>query len=373
MLISEQLRQILATRYHSPLRQQLDSVLAKADWPSLTQEATNLGLAPLFYDVLRNNNVSGLPDTAVAHLQRNYMTVGLRNAMTMTALADILQRLNAANIRAIVLKGAALATTVYGNLAVRDMQDVDLLLPPDQMQMAISLLEEMGFGRDGVDLFPAGSPLGWHATLLEKPGSPTLLVELHSRLLQSAHYATRPGFAALYERSLSIEIEGIPTRTLAPDDQLLHLCGHAMAHHGGALASVGPDIAHVIARYQAELDWERLLVTAQANDWVMSLQTVLLSVVEDWWVSVPAGMTERIKQLKPRSLERFLNYCHSRNGWQQLSMFVASPQRWHYLKTLLFPPPHYMSVVWDWQPMHSLLLAYLKRFKQLITQTFSNE
>lgn len=366
MVGSAKLRQILATRYRPRLRRQLEPVWRGADWPALTQEATVLGLAPLFYDTLKHNNVVGVPPTALAHLQRNYMTVGLRNGMMMTALAGVLRRFNEAGIRAIVLKGAALVAGVYGNLAVRDMQDVDILLPPDRLDEGVRLLMGEGFERAGVDLFPAGSVLGWHAVLMEKVGQPTFLLELHGRLLQAGHYFARPPFDVLWERSLSLKIEGVGARVLAPDDQLLHVCGHALAHHQGLLASVGPDVAHIVARYQLELDWERLLVTARDYDWVVGLQRVLLPVVAAWEVGVPAGVCDQIERLEPRALERFLTYCQTRPGWQQIGVFVASSPRWHYLKTLLFPPPAYMSAVWGWQPTHPLPLAYLRRFWQLI-------
>ena len=68
-----------------------------------------------------------------------------------------------------------------------------------------------------------------------------------------------------WETALSSKIGRSPTLILAPEAQLLHLCGHAAVRGLGECELLWfHDIAEVIRHYHVQLDWDLLSTQAQA-------------------------------------------------------------------------------------------------------------
>lgn len=68
--------------------------------------------------------------------------VGTAHAMTADAILD---RLTRAGIAATWLKGARLAEEAHGDVALRESADIDLLVGPDDLSDAATILEELGW------------------------------------------------------------------------------------------------------------------------------------------------------------------------------------------------------------------------------------
>src|SRR5262249_33249146 len=91
-------------------------------------------------------------------------------------------RLIEEGLDALLVKGAALALTVYERPWDRTMQDIDLLVRQDMRERVIEALEQIGFAA----WRPAGRPLSWEA-LGEIPveascGGARVLLEVHTQL-----------------------------------------------------------------------------------------------------------------------------------------------------------------------------------------------
>lgn len=94
-----------------------------------------------------------------------------------TAL-DVLDRLEAAGIRAMPLKGSILARRLYRDVAARSSMDIDVLVAPDDLSDAITAVQELGWHCD-----PGVSRVGDLPLLHETLVHPTLpRVEIHWRV-----------------------------------------------------------------------------------------------------------------------------------------------------------------------------------------------
>jgi hypothetical protein len=67
-------------------------------------------------------------------------------------LREILDTFGRENISSLVLKGPALAWTVYPDPATRPFADIDLLVRPDQYMKARNILNQLGY-RSQLDRF----------------------------------------------------------------------------------------------------------------------------------------------------------------------------------------------------------------------------
>src|SRR5579875_2354823 len=116
-----------------------------ADWDWAAGLALRDGLAALVYAGLGDQEQT-LPAAVRARLQAAHAaTVLTSQTRIATALRQALAALQGAGLTPIVLKGAALAHTVYPRPFYRTMSDIDLLLPAGQIGRAQELLEGAGF------------------------------------------------------------------------------------------------------------------------------------------------------------------------------------------------------------------------------------
>ena len=69
----------------------------------------------------------------------------MRNLFLFAEFRKIAEALKARNVPVIVLKGMHLAAAVYGEIGMREMDDIDILVPRDQLQAAANALVEIGF------------------------------------------------------------------------------------------------------------------------------------------------------------------------------------------------------------------------------------
>lgn len=100
-----------------------------------------LGLALATLD-----RVGALDDCPAAPALRP-MLHGLRRRAALLAFErdHVLRTLGAQGLDAVVLKGAGLAATVYATPVERNFGDIDLLLPPEALPVALDVLERAGY------------------------------------------------------------------------------------------------------------------------------------------------------------------------------------------------------------------------------------
>jgi hypothetical protein len=133
--------------------------------------------------------------------------------------------LRRAGLAPIVLKGAALAYLAYPAPGLRTMADLDLLVQPDQAQLANDALTAAGY-----QAIPDDLPEGHHHLPPLLTPDRRSLIELHHHVLPEANpYAI--DMAALWSRAQWRQLGEVEALVLAPEDALLHICVHLAWGH----------------------------------------------------------------------------------------------------------------------------------------------
>jgi hypothetical protein len=147
------------------------------------------------------------------------------------------------NLDACLLKGAAFATTLYANPALRPMTDIDVLVPASSFERWTETLGSMGYiPLDRSD----------HAVCLRRRQT-GVLVELHRELTSQSPVLGLPTEEVL-ERAVPLAPgEGSRLRTLSWEDHLVHLSLHASFQHGFRQPGVNAWDARCIAE-RADFD-----------------------------------------------------------------------------------------------------------------------
>lgn len=270
--------------------------LSPADWERLAKHSVTHGVAPLLHRRLETAAPAASAPPAVRDLLRAYyLQTAVRNARLYHGLAALLRAYRAAAVDVIVLKGALLAEVVYGNVALRSMGDIDLLVRRSDLSRARDIALEKGY-------VPLGLPsIEWHSEghQLTRLLLGELELEIHWNIEDDASpFAIDPD--RLWEQARPVAVAGVPALMLSPEDLLLHLCLHTTYNHGSLVFDAGlrsfSDIAEVIRRFGDELDWEAL--TRRARAWGVEKCTyVALRLAAEFFEAEIPGDTLRV--LKP--------------------------------------------------------------------------
>jgi hypothetical protein len=99
-----------------------------ADWTYFTSLANKHGVAALVYHNLEKLDFLRYLTKESSEILRNSFMVNIcRNVQHIDSMAVTLRLLNREQIKIVLLKGLALELSVYGNIGLRQMTDVDVL------------------------------------------------------------------------------------------------------------------------------------------------------------------------------------------------------------------------------------------------------
>ena len=175
--------------------------------------AARHGLSPLVYPRVRGA-VEAAPSAFVRELRERYLSSAAANMRLLHELGVILRTLRAADVPVIPLKGACLAEAVYGDIALRPMADLDLLVKPADLPRALEALRQLGYESDQ-PFDPGAQQAEFHdMPPMRKAGC--VLVELHWTLVTPRCNA-RIGQAELegiWSRAVAATVAGEPARLL---------------------------------------------------------------------------------------------------------------------------------------------------------------
>ena len=123
------------------------NALSEDDWALLGRMAEAERVAPLIYWAAKGSQElrAAFDPKTYNIVQTAYYASAAHNAVLFQELERILRMLEAADIPVIVLKGAALAQTIYPDIALRPMTDLDLLVKPEHLDRAVELLRAAGY------------------------------------------------------------------------------------------------------------------------------------------------------------------------------------------------------------------------------------
>jgi hypothetical protein len=201
--------------------------LGGIDWDRLTLVAGAHGVLPLVYRQLQS--ISDLPPEALTRMRAEFYGNSLNNLHLARELARLLGLLQAQGIVAIALKGPALALSAWGDIKLRQFNDLDLLVRPDDAGRAAEVLVAAGYWPRTFDRKnPANSLARGCEDEFIQPGSPWM-IDLHWELHPS-NFSYGPSAAAIWRRAESVQLENTDVPILAPGDLVLYLAVHSAKH-----------------------------------------------------------------------------------------------------------------------------------------------
>jgi len=180
---------------------------------------------------------------------------GLRGLSGLeAATVEAVAALQRAGLAPLLLKGPALARTLYTEHEYRTFSDVDLMVAPAAIAAAREVLAALGYAntsdRQGI-VDVAGVV---HAETWFRPaGDLTAEVDLHTRLA-GAEAEAEAVWAALGRRRATAEVAGVPVPVLDAAGLAMHVATHA-AQHGPGNPKAMEDLGRALERWPEEV-WD---------------------------------------------------------------------------------------------------------------------
>lgn len=223
----------------------------KVDWPAIFTLANQQKLLPILFEAARKTPAAAENAALFAAVKQQVIAQVLHQTVRSAEFADLYQKLRAAGLYPIVVKGQ-LCSRLYPQTDHRISADDDFYISDAEFMACHKQLLANGLTTD--------TPVDELATADEvsytKNGSP-LYIELHRHLFDSAEDA-HDELNHFFTDINPVEMDGF--LAMLPHEHLLYLLLHAYKHfvRSGIGLRQFCDIGLWARAYHAEIDWQRL-------------------------------------------------------------------------------------------------------------------
>src|SRR5208337_4102774 len=328
----------------------LAELIRSVDWPRLLGLAADHGVTGhLAARLLQLDHDFVPPATRQALVERQRMQIVVTLRMN-AELFRLLDRFEAADIGALVVKGPVLAVQAYGDSAMRSYGDLDLLVRQRDIRRATELMIAAGY-QAAVPLraIDAGKIPGQY--LFSNPDS-KLLVELHNDFTLR-YFPHRLPIEEFFARKIRVRFDAHGAPALSVEDELVLICIHGAKHFWERLMWIA-DVAALVSR-QSAIDWERVAELTHAVGAECMLHTGLRLAADLLHAPLPNKISARVRAdlAAARLVEGILSWLPAA-GYQHPGLFERAAFRLRMRGGLISAPAYLFRLLLspteeDWQ------------------------
>jgi hypothetical protein len=259
------------------------------DWQAFLQLVTSHGVRPLVYQSLHSACWEALPEAARQELSHFYSANSAKNRFLAGELLYILQLFEAEHILAVPFKGPVLTVVLYGDLALREFTDLDILIREPDIPKAREILSNQGYRSSmasGV-ITPDVNVDELHSALTG------ISVELHWQF-SPRRFVSSLAAEHVWNGIEPIVILGRQVWSFSSQDMFLFLAVHGGKHSWSSLKWLC-DLAEFI-RSNPELDWPRLFKRAEALGAARTCRLGIYLAAELMQAEVPSSVVCAVRE-----------------------------------------------------------------------------
>ncbi|MCD6566568.1 MAG: nucleotidyltransferase family protein [Bacteroidales bacterium] len=340
--------------------------------------ANEHGIIALVYDNLKETGAGDLlPEEKMVFLANSRMKSLGRNTFLYNIIEEVLGLFRQAKIKTVLLKGMALELSVYGNKGLRQMNDIDILVPRKRCMEARRILLKNGF-----QSIPLKSPLynlilpyyGKHLPELVKGG---ISVEIHHNLFAGPDHSLTEkmitGSTEILFNKSSLYIP--PVREF-----FLYLVKHLDKHEkkGESQLRLYTDLFCMIENYGEELLNRTLFKEAEAAGLEKILAAKLFLLKHYWGIFINPGLEIPINEKAPANITQlfktFLSqpkghpaqYSRAYTYRQTINQIQGLHRKIIFILGDLFPSLRFMRERYGTRSKLAALLYYPHRLGKII-------
>jgi Uncharacterised nucleotidyltransferase len=288
------LRYCSHTKLDPPLAEEITRLLERElDWDYILDEAEENSITPLVGRQLHAIATEALPPAAAERLKNVCRANTIRCLFLSAELIKILDLLRSHGIQGIPYKGPALAVQAYGDVTLREFEDLDIVMRQSDLARAHEVMLGLGY-RPKFDwiLSPGAAASTVPGEYNYRDEKRRVMVELHTELTLR-HFPKPPDLDELSKRLVCLKLNDQEVRTFPVEDGLAILCIHGAKDFWERFSWIA-DISELLRRYP-DLDWDVTIERARALHAERMLNLGLSLAVELLDTPVPVEILRRVR------------------------------------------------------------------------------
>jgi len=335
---------LLATMWDPNLLPDPDTI----PWDEVIELLIYSNLGALVYSLTRDIRQT-LPPLVKDTLQYHFYKTFLKNSNYLHQIGRVKRALSQTGTPMILLKGGAIAIAHYNDPYLRLMGDIDLLIPYEFVYDCRESLLELGYTPGQVEHQPGNLVRHSNEEVFLPPIKDQCPVELHWHLLDASYYLHNLSMDWFWENTETLVISDEEYQVLNSEANLVYLPAHLALHHRFHSLHSLLDLALLIVQKQHEINWEKVIETAQKFE-LLSCHRATLNRLALSWPSLPIEIPQKmLLTRKPtKNDSRFYQLLTSKarsttmDFYTNLVSLPDTPSRMRYAWVNLFPQPAYM-------------------------------
>jgi hypothetical protein len=325
------------------------------DWDYVLWEAEENSISPLLDRHLSAVAPSAAPAAAREQLKKTCRANTVRCLYLTAELINILRLLQSQNIPAIPYKGPVLAAQAYGDIALREFEDLDIILRQIDIPKAHEIVVSLGYKPKFDWILSAGAAASLVPGEYNYRDEPRrAMVELHTEITLR-HFPIQPDLDAVMRNLAPVRLSDREIPTFTAEDLLPMLCIHGSKDFWERHSWIA-DLSELVHSHPA-LDWDLVLRFAQPLRATRMLNVGLALAVRVLDASLPAEVSARVQadpvagqvaaEVHQRLLRRPFRTLDAAGRFQfRRRMLVGQLDGWRYAMRLAVVPSED-----DWQVM----------------------
>jgi len=338
------------TRVDSRARSRIEALLqSPIRWTALLDAAGSHGVLPLLHASLSTVDPALVPPCVQDRI-RIAVRANVHHALFLTAeLLRLLAVFDAAGVTAIPFKGPVLAAMAYGDVTLRQFNDLDIFVRKSELAIVARSMLAAGYLSDTHDGDAATErSIAADGDVAYRRPSYYTFYRADGRCRVDLQWRMADRFFAFSLEDIdawdfaTVPIAGRAVRTFAATDALLILCVHGSKHHWEELKWIC-DVAECIRAQRDAIDWRALYQKAShlRAERMLGLGLRLAEAVLD--AALPAEVSGRLRSDRtlaslveerraslfapaataPQRRPKLGFYLRTKDGWQDRLRFSA--------------------------------------------------
>jgi hypothetical protein len=343
------------------------SLSPELNWAYFFEQARNEGVISLVYKSLSEIDYAKtvVPEGVWRRLESSYYTIAARNTLLYEKFYNILVSFNQANIEVILLKGMALAQTVYTDIALRPMYDIDILIHKEDFTLVENKLRQSGY------INSPSYPEDFHKG--------NMMVDVHWDLMNITRVKSRKkshqiDIDEVWKASRLIEVGRKKARILSPEHCLMDLCLHLTLHHGLSGLIWFIDIAKLIEYYKNEIDWDKFIKDSFRYAICKPIYYTFYYVNKILGQEIPQFVLDGLMPKRQNFIERKVfdlilsgTTLDNIRFFFTLSAMESLRDRLSFLREIALPSPKVLSARYNISSARHIPQCYLSHFKSILS------
>jgi hypothetical protein len=310
------------------------------------------------------------PEKVLSVFEHSLLAGAARNLLMGRQISQVLTVFQEAGIPVLLVKGPALARTVYPDPALRHSSDIDLLIRPEDFLQCEKIMETLGYSCPA-RTFHLSRYAFHHQAFLS--GNNRVMVEVHWMADYGFGYFPKNWLNNSMERKIHVQSDDLAFDTLHPLDHLQFLVFHNVIQHNHRRLDWIMDVARLVQEFSTPEDWESVKAISVTHHIRVPVEIAIKEALLWSGNTLPASIGDFSTWPAPSAREEQLwQYA----GIQSISVraFIrlrlqglpGYKEKLKYGGRFILPPPHLMT---DYRRSGSRLdphLAHLRRWWSII-------